>query len=67
MDSARHDHMVAENNPLTLSAYCYTDWVSCPVTRIFVTGYCIKLGSTLISWKSKKQCIVSNFLYKSRV
>nr|XP_009794051.1 PREDICTED: uncharacterized protein LOC104240857 [Nicotiana sylvestris] len=42
-----------------LSAYCNSDWPSCLNTRRFVTGYVVKLGNSLISWKSKKQSTVS--------
>ncbi|GMI67901.1 hypothetical protein HRI_000459300 [Hibiscus trionum] len=42
-----------------LTAYCDVDWAACPLTRKSVTGYCIKLGESLVCWKSKKQNIVS--------
>ena len=44
---------------LHLKAYCDADWVGWPDTRKSLTGYCVFLGDALVSWRSKKQSIVS--------
>lgn len=50
--------MVASNN-FTLSAYCDSDWAGDKETRHSLTGYCIKFGASVISWKCKKQHTIS--------
>ncbi|KAJ9561585.1 hypothetical protein OSB04_006745 [Centaurea solstitialis] len=44
---------------LKLSAYSDASWDSDPSDRKCTTGFCIFLGDSLISWKSKKQDVVS--------
>ncbi|CAM8880588.1 unnamed protein product [Rhodiola kirilowii] len=43
--------------PLSLEAFCDADWASCPLTRRSTSGYGIKLGNCLVSWRTKKQSL----------
>ncbi|KAJ0827232.1 putative RNA-directed DNA polymerase [Helianthus annuus] len=43
----------------TLVSYCDSDWLGCPLTRRSRTGYLLLFGGAPISWKSKKQSVVS--------
>ncbi|GJZ51089.1 ribonuclease H-like domain-containing protein [Tanacetum coccineum] len=44
---------------LKLLAYADSDWARCHATRKFVFGYCVFLGDSLVTWKSKKQSTLS--------
>ncbi|XP_019066478.1 uncharacterized mitochondrial protein AtMg00810-like [Solanum lycopersicum] len=48
----------SDSNEL-VSAYCDDAWASCSITRKSVTGYMVKIGKSLVSWKAKKQTTVS--------
>ena len=45
--------------PLTFSAFSDADWAGDPTNRKFTTGMVIFLGSSPISWSSKKQSTIS--------
>lgn len=47
--------MLRADSDVKLIAYCDSNWASCPITRRSLTGYFVLLGSSLVSWKTKKQ------------
>ncbi|KAL0395484.1 UNVERIFIED_CONTAM: Retrovirus-related Pol polyprotein from transposon RE1 [Sesamum latifolium] len=49
----------SSSNSFQLTAYVDADWGACVDSRRSVSGYCVFLGSSLISWKTKKQNTVS--------
>nr|GEW38703.1 putative reverse transcriptase, RNA-dependent DNA polymerase [Tanacetum cinerariifolium] len=42
-----------------LISYCNFVWMGCPFTRRSRAGYLLMLGGALVSWKSKKQLVLS--------
>jgi len=57
--TAEHGVLFSKDSTFQLRAFCDSDWGSCPNSRKSVTGYAILLGKSLISWRSKKQGVVS--------
>ncbi|XP_031493242.1 uncharacterized mitochondrial protein AtMg00810-like [Nymphaea colorata] len=57
--TARYGVMMSSEGPIHLKAYCDSDWASCPMTRRSTCGYCTMIGNSPITWKTKKQTIVS--------
>ena len=44
---------------LHIKSLCDADWAGCPNTWRSLTSYAVFLGESLISWRSKKQGVVS--------
>ncbi|KAK2969512.1 hypothetical protein RJ640_012331 [Escallonia rubra] len=51
--------LLPSNNTLSLRAFCDADWAGCLMTHKSTTGYIIFLGSLPVSWRAKKQTVVS--------
>uniref|UniRef100_A0A7N2N2Q8 Flavin-containing monooxygenase n=1 Tax=Quercus lobata TaxID=97700 RepID=A0A7N2N2Q8_QUELO len=56
-----HGLFYSAQSPLVLRAFFDTDWAGDPTDRRSTTGYCFLLGSSLISWRSKKQTFVAHY------
>lgn len=55
----RQGLLFKSNNSTTLAAYSDSDWAGCEETRRSTIDFCIFLGSSLVSWRSKKQITAS--------
>ncbi|XP_051134184.1 uncharacterized mitochondrial protein AtMg00810-like [Andrographis paniculata] len=54
-----HSLHFSSNSSLTLSGYSDADWAGDPTDRCSTTDLCFFLGDSLISWRNKKQTLVS--------
>ena len=58
--------LMSSTNDYQVQAFCDSDWASCPDSRKSVTGYIVLLGSSPVSWKSKKQETISLSLAEAK-
>ncbi|KAL5854157.1 hypothetical protein ACOSQ4_003959 [Xanthoceras sorbifolium] len=54
-----HGLHYSSRSSLELHAYSDADWAGDPPDRCSITGFCFMLGTSLVSWRSKKQDVVS--------
>ncbi|GKD72844.1 ribonuclease H-like domain-containing protein [Tanacetum coccineum] len=57
--SLRSGIQINKNGYIKLRAFADSDWIRCLATRKSVSGYCVFLGDSLVTWKSKKQSTLS--------
>lgn len=50
----------------TIIAFSNLDWAGCQETHHSTTGYVVFVGSSLVSWKSKRQTIVKRSLTEAK-
>lgn len=48
-----------KSDNLELEVFADADWANCPNTRRSISGYCCYVSKNLITWKSKKQSLVT--------
>jgi hypothetical protein len=51
--------LLPRSSDFQILGFSYADWADCLDTRRSTFGYCFFLGSSLVSWKAKKQVTVS--------
>lgn len=52
--------LLSSKSDLRVSIYCDADWSACPITRRSLSAYVALVGDSPVSWKTKKQGVVSH-------
>ncbi|KAA3480173.1 Copia protein [Gossypium australe] len=59
-DSPGQGILLRSGSDLPLKWSCDSDWATCLLTRHLLTGWLVFLGQSPISWKTKKQHVISH-------
>jgi len=51
--------LYSDHGHTIIAGFSDADWAECPFDRRSTTRYCVFLGENLVSWKRKKQSVVS--------
>ncbi|GKB56523.1 hypothetical protein Tco_0912709, partial [Tanacetum coccineum] len=51
---------------VSLETFVDADWAKCLLTRKSITGFCLFLNGSLVSWKSKKQNTLSKYTAEAK-
>ena len=57
--------LLGSQGDMRLSVYCDADWSACPTTRRSLSAYVALIGEAPVSWKTKKQGVVSHSFAES--
>ena len=64
-ETLRRGILYKKHEHTRIECFSDTDWAKFKENRRSTLGYCAFVGGNLISWKSKKQSVVSRFIAES--